>query len=228
MTAMCTCTKQTIGSVDTRIRCLSRAEGRQSMWTRGLLPWMRPRIVRPHDCFSFGKFTETSPGLAQFNHFLGELGIKTIPTDMSFGVSTADGSLEWGSYSLRSFIGTISNLFSPWFWRLMFDALRFSLFAIDLCYAPEPPKRPTEVDCEEPDTSPLLRWHTSSVAAVPAMEEEDSETIPFESIGDYITRQGYSRQFLTYYLIPLVAAPWCIDPDEFARSFPAKTLIQFM
>ena len=136
---------------------------------------------------------------------------------MSFGVSTADGFLEWGSYSLRSFVGTTSNLFNPWFWRLIFDALRFSLFAMDLCVE-KPPKHVAE-RCEVDATTPLL-LEKQPKAGVVADE--------VESIGDYIMRQGYSRQFLTYYLIPMVAAPWCIDPDEFARSFPAKTLIQFM
>lgn len=140
---------------------------------------------------------------------------------MSFGVSTADGSLEWGSYSLRSFIGTLSNLFSLWFWRLMFDALRFSLFAMDHCS----PRKPSASHGQGSDTDRLLQKHTSVTGEE---EDDDPEALLSESIGDYITRQGYSRQFLTYYLIPLVSAPWCIDPDEFARSFPAKTLIQFM
>ncbi|KAI1641601.1 uncharacterized protein F4817DRAFT_52655 [Daldinia loculata] len=38
----------------------------------------------------------------------------------------------------------------------------------------------------------------------------------------------YSKRFISYFLIPMVAAPWCTDPEEFARTFPAKFLIQFM
>jgi predicted NAD/FAD-binding protein len=52
--------------------------------------------------------------------------------------------------------------------------------------------------------------------------------LPIESIGEYLKKKRYSDQFITYFLIPMMAAPWCIDPDEFARTFPAKTLIQFM
>lgn len=168
--------------------------------------------------------------LADFNRFLGELGVKTIPTDMSFGVSTANGSLEWGSYSLWSFVGTISNLFSPWFWRLIFDAFRFSLFAMDICDPSKLPRQAAKQDDEERSSTPFLMKLEKNVPAATAASPtgDDLRAKSFESIGDYIVRQGYSRQFLTYYLIPLVAAPWCIDPDEFARSFPAKTLIKFM
>ena len=49
-----------------------------------------------------------------------------------------------------------------------------------------------------------------------------------ECIGNYISRHGYSEQFKKYYLIPMVAAPWCIDPDEFSSNFPARALISFM
>lgn len=168
--------------------------------------------------------------LAQFSRFLGELGVETIPTDMSFGVSTANGSLEWGSHSLWSFVGTVSNLFSPWFWRLIFDALRFSLFAMDICDPFELPRQAAKQHDEERSSTPFLIQLEQSLPAATATSPtgDDLEARPVESIGDYIVRQGYSHQFLTYYLIPLVAAPWCIDPDEFARSFPAKTLIKFM
>ncbi|KAF2794310.1 FAD/NAD(P)-binding domain-containing protein [Melanomma pulvis-pyrius CBS 109.77] len=136
----------------------------------------------------------------QFNNFLSELGIQTIPTDMSFGVSTSDGSFEWGSSSIWGFVGTLTHLLSPWFWRLVFDVLRFTLFAKDILY-----EELVDGNCEK----------------ISKHEE-------FESIGAWLKRCRYSPQFITYFLIPMVAAPWCIDPDEFARTFPAKPLIQFM
>jgi predicted NAD/FAD-binding protein len=196
---------------------------------------MRILIVRAHDitllCFLDQEtMLKKVTLLAQFNRFLGELGVETIPTDMSFGVSTANGSLEWGSHSLWSFVGTVSNLFSPWFWRLIFDALRFSLFAMDICDPPKLSKQAAKQDDEERSSTPFLMKPEENAPPtdVTSSTEDDLGARSFESIGDYIVRQGYSHQFLTYYLIPLVAAPWCIDPDEFARSFPAKTLIKFM
>ncbi|KAI5917752.1 FAD/NAD(P)-binding domain-containing protein [Camillea tinctor] len=142
----------------------------------------------------------------QFNNFLREIDVETIPTDMSFGVSTAGGMFEWGSYSILSFVGKLSNLFSPWYWRLLFDFARFSLFAPDVCH-----------------TEPVPRVNASSVKLTD--EHPLAET---ESIGEYLKREGYSTQFMTYFLLPMVAAPWCIHPDVFERRFPAKHLIQFM
>ncbi|OTA88154.1 hypothetical protein M434DRAFT_34947 [Hypoxylon sp. CO27-5] len=149
----------------------------------------------------------------QFNAFLGELDVKTIPTDMSFGVSTTDGTFDWSSYSLLNFIGTFSRLLKPWFWRLMFDILRFTLFAEDVLVCDTQQKEATE---------------SFGTGTYDDVFKKDVMEEPLESIGDYLKRQGYSERFIDYYLIPMVAAPWCTDPDEFARTFPAKSLIQFM
>lgn len=157
---------------------------------------------------------------AQFNAFLGELGVQTIPTDMSFGVSTADGAFEWGSYSISSFVGKLSHLFSPWFWRMVFDVFRFSLFAQDIL---------DEEQQEGPCADKSYRRCSSTQEKGDFGDDDPRATSELsESIGTYLRRQGYSEQFMTYYLLPMVAAPWCIDVNEFARTFPAKSLIQFM
>ena len=134
--------------------------------------------------------------------------METIPTDMSFGVSTADGRFEWGSYSLRSFISSVSLLFEAWFWRLMFDVLRFTLFAEDILYE----------DRAGSDGYQVEKSYSNASATNDKLE----------SIAEYLSRQNYSQEFKTYFLIPMMAAPWCIDPDEFANAFPARPLIQFM
>ncbi|KAH8719239.1 hypothetical protein GQ44DRAFT_659227 [Phaeosphaeriaceae sp. PMI808] len=143
----------------------------------------------------------------QFSAFLQELGVETTPTDMSFGVSAADSMFEWGSYSIRSFVGSLSLLFSTWFWRLAFDIVRFILFAEDTLLADH-----NEIEYQPEKESLNSTGHASHL----------------ESIGDYLKRKRYSTQFRNYFLIPMVAAPWCIDPEEFARTFPARPLIQFM
>ncbi|GAB1205002.1 hypothetical protein APSETT445_003668 [Aspergillus pseudonomiae] len=129
-----------------------------------------------------------------FGAFIKAHGVETIATDMSFSVSDSDGFRQWGSASFWGFVGCFSNLFRPWFWRLVFDIVRFNYFATDILH--EKPK------CGKSDE--------------------------LESIGEYLTRQQYSPQFKRYYLIPMVAAPWCLDPEEAARTFPAETLIRFM
>lgn len=156
---------------------------------------------------------------AQFNALLGELGVHTIPTDMSFGVSTEDGAFEWGSHSISSFIGRFSHLFSPWFWRLAFDVVRFSLSAREIL---------DEGQQEGPCATGYKKCSNAQEKAV--FDDNDSRAMPelSESIGTYLRRQRYSEQFITYYLIPMAAAPWSTDAEEFARTFPAKPLIQFM
>jgi len=151
--------------------------------------------------------------IAQFNGFLAELGVDTIPTDMSFGVSACGGALEWGSCSIWSFIGSLKRLFSPWFWRLAFDILRFTVFAKDALYE-DSHDGPFLVDT-------LLSYRTPKFGSKDEIRE-------VESIGAWLKRKGYSPQFITYFLIPMVASPWCIDPIEFAHKFPARPLIQFM
>ncbi|KAF2759041.1 FAD/NAD(P)-binding domain-containing protein [Pseudovirgaria hyperparasitica] len=135
--------------------------------------------------------TETYP---RFHRFLKELNLETVPADMSFGVSAYSGEFEWGSYSFWSFVGHLSYLLKPWFWRLLFDIIRFCYFAKD-----------TLVD-----------------STVEGKGQHD------EAIADYLHRHGYSEQFLELFLIPMVAAVWSTDLEEFKRSFPAKTLIRFM
>ncbi|RYP92151.1 hypothetical protein DL770_001732 [Monosporascus sp. CRB-9-2] len=143
----------------------------------------------------------------QFNAFLKELGVNTIPTDMSFAVSTGNGVFEWSSNSIISFICNPSRLLSPWFWRLMFDVLRFYLFAQDILF-------------EEVAAEPSGKGANTL--------DDDPRATRLETIGDYLRRKRYSDQFRTYFLIPMVAAPWCIDPEEFEHNFPAKPLIRFI
>ena len=96
----------------------------------------------------------------------------------------------------------------------MFDVLRFSYFARDILLDNSDASRGAK-----PMHSPCSREDLST---------EDSIAEEFEPIGDYLRRQKYSDQFLRYFLIPTVAAPWCIEPEEFSRTFPAKPLIHFM
>jgi predicted NAD/FAD-binding protein len=45
-------------------------------------------------------------------------------------------------------------------------------------------------------------------------------------LGDYLARQGYSRQFIDHYLVPMGAAIWSARPDCFLQ-FPARFIISF-
>ena len=132
---------------------------------------------------------------------------------MSFSFSK-DGTFEWASTSISAFIGKVFNLLSPWFWRLVFDIARFNLFATDLLVQPVNPLDPLPS---------AQHFHDEKDPDGGHYQEQK-----LESIGEYLDRNSYSKQFKKYYLIPMIAAPWCIDPEEFMSNFPAATLIQFM
>jgi predicted NAD/FAD-binding protein len=46
------------------------------------------------------------------------------------------------------------------------------------------------------------------------------------TMGEYLERDGYSRQFIEYYLVPMGAAIWSARPDRLLR-FPARFIIAF-
>jgi predicted NAD/FAD-binding protein len=53
------------------------------------------------------------------------LGIKTIPTDMSFGVSIGQGHLEYAGGELAQMFAQKRNVLRPRFWSMVSDILRF-------------------------------------------------------------------------------------------------------
>ncbi|KAM3084616.1 Cytochrome c oxidase assembly protein cox11, mitochondrial, variant 2 [Clarireedia jacksonii] len=147
----------------------------------------------------------------KFNAFLKALNVGTVPTDMSFGVSADGGSFEWTSVSFMGFIGSFYNIFSLWFWRLVFDIIRFHYCATDIFHEQSGAQECMTATC-------LSQKHDAKC----------THSQKLESIGQYLDRKSYSEQFKKYYLVPMGAAPRCIDPKEFERDFPATTFIRFM
>ncbi|MEP3629029.1 MAG: FAD-dependent oxidoreductase [Hyphomicrobiales bacterium] len=60
--------------------------------------------------------------VALFDH----LGVETIESDMSFGVSMKDGAFEWSGQSLSTVFAQRKNIFSLSFWTMIKDILRFN------------------------------------------------------------------------------------------------------
>ena len=54
-----------------------------------------------------------------------QLGVKTIPSDMSFGASIQGGALEYGLRDLNALLAQRRNLVNPGYWRMLADILRF-------------------------------------------------------------------------------------------------------
>lgn len=64
------------------------------------------------------------PNLTQmFRH----LDVKTQPSDMSFGVSIADGAVEYAGDSLATLFVQLRNLLSPAHWSMLIQILRFNV-----------------------------------------------------------------------------------------------------
>ena len=146
--------------------------------------------------------------LANFIAFLKNVGVKTVPTEMTFGVSRDQGLFEWAGTTVSSLFAQRSNLLSLHMWRLLFDFVRFNQFALDLLS-----------DEEESEIDPS--------------GTDGSNTQPFSprkqrSIGEYLDQENYSEAFRNDYLVPMTAAVWSTTPDKVHLEFPAITLIRFM
>jgi predicted NAD/FAD-binding protein len=76
--------------------------------------------------------------VANFINFLTTIGVKTVPTEMSFSVSRDKGFFEWAGSSIGALFCQRGNLFSPKMWRMMFDIVRFNQFALDVLRTDQP------------------------------------------------------------------------------------------
>ena len=126
----------------------------------------------------------------------------TIPTEMTFSVSRDRGKFEWAGTGLDAIFCQRWNLFSPKFWRMIFDIIRFNQFALDLL----------KIDIDS---------HAKPNGTKGAVDETTT-------IGEYLDREGYSEAFKNDYLIPMTAAVWSTSPDKCSLEFPAITLVRFM
>lgn len=119
---------------------------------------------------------------------------------MSTSVTEEDGPMAWASTSFWNFVGGWTGICSLWFWRFIFDILRFNFYATDI-FA----EKSNKFRCDKTRNSERL-----------------------ESIGEYLDRKGYSEQFKRYYLIADTAAIWCMSTADVFEDYPAEALIHFM
>lgn len=139
-----------------------------------------------------------------FIRFLNEVGVDTIETEMTFGVTRDYGKFEWSGEG-RGIFAQRRNLFRLRHWRMIFDIIRFNQFALDLI--------------ADEDEDGLQR-----LGSPRKRRKYESEM----SIGEYLDREGYTQAFRDDYLIPMTAAVWSTSPDKASLEFPAATLIRFM
>jgi predicted NAD/FAD-binding protein len=65
----------------------------------------------------------------------------------------------------------------------------------------------------------ILRFNRTAPAL---LENQHPDSI----LGDYVTTQQYSREFIEHYLIPMGAAIWSASPQQM-RQFPTRYFVQF-
>jgi len=68
--------------------------------------------------------------------------------------------------------------------------------------------------------------HFNSNAGDLLLKSEDDPARQI-TIQEYLTREGYSEAFASYYLLPMMAALWSASVDD-VMAFPASSLVEFM
>ena len=90
-----------------------------------------------------GKSIAVDTGFIVFNYrnypllsaLFKHLGVAVEKSNMTFGVTTPDGSLEWGAQNANSLFGQRRNLLRPAFYRLLLDIVRFNATAYKTAHA---------------------------------------------------------------------------------------------
>ncbi len=61
-----------------------------------------------------------------FNKFIAELGVASLPTEMSFSVKNTQNNLEYNGNTFASLFAQKRNIFRPSFWRMLLEITRFN------------------------------------------------------------------------------------------------------
>ena len=69
----------------------------------------------------------------------------------------------------------------------------------------------------------IVRFNTFATDILLAGQDKS-----MESIGEYLERERYSKQFRNNYLLPMTASVWTNDVDQCRRDFPVGTLVRFL
>lgn len=124
---------------------------------------------------------------------LEKLGVETSKSDMSFSVQAFAGRgtkpLMWSGTDLDGLFAQRSNLWSPTFWGMLADLLRFNAL-----------------------TTRLAREGTDAQMS--------------QTLGDFLTAQGFGKAFREWYFMPMMACIWSC-PTRQMLEFPVATMVRF-
>lgn len=70
-----------------------------------------------------------------FNKFIAELGVASLPTEMSFSVKNTQSNLEYNGNTFASLFAQKRNIFRPSFWRMLLEISRFNKLGKQLVVA---------------------------------------------------------------------------------------------
>jgi predicted NAD/FAD-binding protein len=79
-----------------------------------------------------GFLVYNEPNYPGLSGLFAELGVETVPSDMSFSVQARDLGLEWSGSSVNGLFAQRPNALRPGFWRMLADILRFNRLATAL------------------------------------------------------------------------------------------------
>jgi uncharacterized protein len=133
-----------------------------------------------------------------FIAMLEELGVAWQPSNMSFSLRCERGGLEYNGTSLNALFAQRSNALRPSFLRMIADILRFNA-----------------------RSRALLRPQGGSPRDAQGDSLGDSLTL-----GEYLDRGRYSRQFIEHYILPMGRAIWSAEAAAMLR-FPARFFVEF-
>lgn len=114
------------------------------------------------------------------------LGVGWQSSNMSFSVECERTGLTFSPSTLNSLFAQRRNLVRPFFYRMLWDAMRFR-----------------------------------RASSAPVNQQDDHMTL-----ANYLSRENYSRAFIDYFIIPMGAAIWSADPEQF-MDFPVRYLVAF-
>ncbi|MBR9726582.1 NAD(P)/FAD-dependent oxidoreductase [Shewanella intestini] len=123
----------------------------------------------------------------RFQKLMRQIGVESLPTQMSFSVHNALTGLEYNGHTLWSMFAQRRNLLKPQFYLFLNEIVRFN-------------RR-----CKQ------------------CFEAND---YPYQSLGHFLDKEGFSEFFSQHYILPMGAAIWSSSIKDM-REFSLRFFIGF-
>jgi len=149
---------------------------------------------------------------------LDELDVPRRDSDMSFSVSCAQTGLEYNGHSPDTLFAQRRNLLRPSFWRLLAEIRRFFREGTE-SLAAGGGADPWEGRFEQAALPPGPAGGLAAASAPrPARESP--------TLGEFLARGGYGRDFREQFVLPMAAAIWSL-PAARSAELPADWFLRF-